>query len=139
MESHAINSSNAAPLINLGALSLEMGDLAEAERVSHMAVEADSDSAPAFFNLGVALYRESEFQQAENALLKSLSLAPSIMMARLALANVYVKLGRLADALKQLDLYLAKAPECPERTQAERLRDEILVVITDRENAKISG
>jgi tetratricopeptide (TPR) repeat protein len=102
-------------------------------------VEADSDSAPAFFNLGLALYRKSEFQQAENALLKTLNLAPSLLLARLALADVYVKLARLGDALKQLDLYLEKAPECPQRTQAEQLRTEILMVISDRENAKISG
>jgi len=133
-KAHAINSNSAAPLINLGALYLATGDLAEAVRVSNMAVEADSHSALAFFNLGMALYRKSDFQQAENAYLKTLSLAPSLLVAHLALTDAYVKMRRLGDAAKQLDLYLEKAPECPQRTQAEHLREKILLIIRARAN-----
>jgi Tfp pilus assembly protein PilF len=133
-KAHAINMKNAQPLINLGSLYLITGDLEEAKRVSNMAVEADSHSPFAFFNLGMALYRRSELQQAETAFLKTLCLAPSMMVTRLPLAGVYVKLGKLDHATKQLDIFLEKAPASPQRTEAEQLREGIQEAIKEQAN-----
>jgi tetratricopeptide (TPR) repeat protein len=125
-----LNANNADPLITLSTLFLEKGELEDAERISTLAVETDPRSGLAFFNLGMALYRRSKMDRAEEAFLKALRLAPSILETRLALANVYGKLGRFDRILEQLDHYLEKAPDSPQRTQAERVREEILKLVS---------
>jgi Flp pilus assembly protein TadD len=124
-----LNTHNADPLIAISAIYLERNELEEAERVSNLAVDTDSRSASAFFNLGIALYRRLEIERAEDTLLKALSLAPEALEIRLALVNVYGKLGRFDSLLQHLDQYLEHAPSSDERrSEAERLREQVLKI-----------
>lgn len=135
-KAHDINSTKAAPLINLSALLLERGEYEEAERVAKLAVDIDPLSAQGFFNLGMARYRRSENELAEKSFLTALHLAPALLETRFALANVYGKLGRLDSLLEQLDFYIEKAPAGIQRSQAEQLREKVLNIINQQSGSQ---
>src|SRR5262249_40577977 len=94
LRAHELTATNVDPLLNLTALYLEENEADRAVATGEQAVKANSRSAPAFFSLGVALYKAAQLDNAEAALKRALDLAPKMANVRLMLANVYLKLHR---------------------------------------------
>jgi len=69
---HELNSTNVDPLLNLTALYLDENEADRAVATGQKAVKANSRSAPAFFSLGVALYKAAQLDNAEAALKRAL-------------------------------------------------------------------
>jgi Flp pilus assembly protein TadD len=126
MRAHQINRYSPEPLVNLSALYLDQNDPKRAAEVSQEAVETNSRSVPALFNLGMALYRMSRLDKAEETFERILDIAPKMAQVRLALANVYLKLGKYDSLLEQLNAYLKDNPKGQEREQVERLKQQVL-------------
>jgi tetratricopeptide (TPR) repeat protein len=126
LRARELNRSDVGPLINLTKLYTEANQGDRAVAVGEEAVKANSRSAPAFFNLGVALYKISMLDRAEAALRKALDLAPKMFEVRLMLANVYLKQQRYDKLMEQLDRYLAEDPKGEQRQAAEQMREALI-------------
>jgi tetratricopeptide (TPR) repeat protein len=120
-----LNLTSPEPLINLGGLYIEGNQPDRAVQASEEAIKRDSRSAPAFFNLGLALYRASKFLLAQDALQKALSIAPRMGQARLALANVFMKLQNIVGLREQLTAYLKENPKSPERDTIQQFLSDL--------------
>jgi len=126
LKAHELNKNDAEPLINLTGLYIDKNDASRAVETGEQAVKANSHSAPAFFSLGMALYKFSQLDRAEAALKKALELAPKMFQARLMLANVYLKEQRYDNLMDQLDRYLAENPNGEQRQAVEEMRRTLL-------------
>jgi Tfp pilus assembly protein PilF len=126
VKAHELNSTGIGPLLNLTTLYLDENQPDRAVKTGEEAVKANSHSAPAFFNLGVALYRAAMLDRAEVALKRALELAPSMTNVRLALANVYLKLHRYDKTMEQLDSYIVENPHGEHLADAEHMRDQLV-------------
>jgi Flp pilus assembly protein TadD len=126
IKAHELNSKGIDPLIHLTTLYLEESQPDRAVTTSEQAVKANSHSAPAFFSLGLALYKAAQLDRAETALKRALELAPKMANIRLMLANVYMKLRRYDNTLEQLNTYIAENPHGDQLPAAQTLRDKLL-------------
>lgn len=130
---------SAAPWINLGGLYLELaeastskgsgferGILNKALASLDTAVKLKPDAPFAYYLLGVTYYRSGFYEDAEDHLKHSLELAPNLLDARLALANVYVKMLEWPNVVAELDAYLSADPKSQNRTQVESLRTKAI-------------
>jgi Flp pilus assembly protein TadD len=122
LRAHELNRSDADPLINLTGLYLDENQPDRAVETGEQAVKANSRSAPAFFSLGMALYKIAMLDRAEVALKKALELAPKMFQVRLLLANVYLKQQRYDNLMEQLDRYLVENPNGEQRAAVEEMR-----------------
>jgi tetratricopeptide (TPR) repeat protein len=120
-----LNLTSPEPLINLSGLYIDGNQPDRAVQASKEAIKRDSRSAPAFFNLGLALYRASKFLLAQDALQKALSIAPKMGQARLVLANVFIKLQNFVGLREQLTAYLKENPKSPERDTIQRFLSDL--------------
>ena len=59
-------------------------------------------------------------------LLQAMALAPGLGYARLALANVYIKMQEWSNAIAQLDAYLATNPRADSRIEVEAMRSKVV-------------
>lgn len=123
---HELNSTNVDPLLNLTQLYLDENQAQRAVETSQQAVKANSRSAPAFFSLGVALYKAAQLDNAETAFKRALDLAPKMANVRLMLANVYLKLRRYDKSLEQVTAYIAENPKGSQLQAATQMRDQLL-------------
>jgi Tfp pilus assembly protein PilF len=126
LKAHELNRSDAEPLINLTGLYIDENEPSRAVETGEQAVKANSHSAPAFFSLGLALYKFAMLDRAEAALKKALELAPKMFQARLMLANVYLKQQRYDNLMDQLDRYLAENPNGEQRPAVEQMRRTLI-------------
>jgi tetratricopeptide (TPR) repeat protein len=126
VRANEINAKGLEPLLNLTALYLERTEHEKALKIAEQAVQADSHSALAFFNLGAALYHVSQMEQSETALKRALDLAPKMAEVRLMLANVYVKLNQYDNTLEQLNIYIAENPKGAKLQEAVEMRDQLM-------------
>jgi tetratricopeptide (TPR) repeat protein len=130
---------SAAPLISLASLYVEeaeasttqgssvvRGILNEALGNLNAAVKLKPDAPFAYYLLGVTYYRSAFYEDAEDNLKKALELAPDLLDAHLALANVYIKIQEWTNAIAQLDAYLAASPRNSTRDQVQLLRSRVL-------------
>lgn len=123
---HELNSTGVEPLLNLTTLYLDENEPDRAVKTGEEAVKVNSHSAPAFFSLGVALYKVASLDRAEAALKRALELAPRMPNVRLMLANVYLKLHRYDSTLDQLNSYIAENPHGQQLEAVEHMRDELM-------------
>jgi len=123
---HELNMAAVEPLLNLTEIYLSRNDMDRAISTGEQAVRANSHSAPAFFSLGVALYKADELDRAETALKRAFFLDPKMAIVRLVLANVYLKLHRYESTLEQLDRYIAENPKGQQIQDALRMRAELV-------------
>jgi len=123
---HELNSTGVTPLLNLTNLYLNENEPDRAVKTGEEAVKVNSHSAPAFFSLGVALYKIASLDRAEAALKRALERTPRMPNVRLMLANVYLKLHRYDSSLDQLNSYIAENPHGSLLEAAEQMRDQIL-------------
>jgi Tfp pilus assembly protein PilF len=126
IKAHELNRTNLEPLLNLTALYLDQNKPDSAVSTGEEAVKANSRSAPAFLNLGIALYKAAMPDRAEVALKRALELAPKMASIRLMLANVYLKLRRYDNVLEQLDTYIAENPHGEQLQAVTQMRDQLV-------------
>jgi hypothetical protein len=130
---------SAAPLINLGSLYVEEAQanenrgtavvraiLNEALASLNAAVKLKPDAPFAFYLLGVTYYKSAFYEDAEDHLKHALELAPDLFDARLALANVYLRMQEWSNVIIQLDKYLADNPKSPIRDQVLTMRSKVV-------------
>jgi predicted TPR repeat methyltransferase len=86
---------------NLGNVRIELGDLDAAESGYRRAIELDGSRLDAANNLGVLLSRRGRAAEAEALLLQVLDASPGFTDARQNLANHYLRVGNLPDAVQQ--------------------------------------
>ena len=126
IRAHELNRTNLEPLLNLTTLYLDENKPERAVSTGEEAVKANSRSAPAFLNLGIALYKAAMPDRAEVALKRALELAPKMASVRLMLANVYLKLHRYDNVLEQLDTYIAENPRGEQLQAVTQMRDQLM-------------
>ncbi len=126
LRAHDLNRTNLDPLLNLTALYLDENKPDRAVNTSEEAVKANSRSAPAFLNLGIALYKAAMLDRAEAALKRALELAPKMASVRLMLANVYLKLQKYDNVLEQLNTYIAENPRGEQLKSVMQMRDQLV-------------
>jgi Tfp pilus assembly protein PilF len=130
---------SAAPLINLGSLYVEEAQASEGkgsavvrgilnESLANLdaALKIKPDAPFAYYLLGVTYYKTAFYEDAEDNLKRSLELAPDLSDARLALANVYVKMQEWSNVIGQLDAYLMENPRSPIREQVQNMRSRVV-------------
>ena len=127
------------PLLNLGALSYQVGEAHLQESRFEEAGEAfvraigfleeairrEPTAALAHQHLGSALYRVGQYEGAESSLHEALRLNPALEDVRLILINVYTRQQRYDDALEQLDTWVDDNPRSDRLSALERLRGQI--------------
>jgi tetratricopeptide (TPR) repeat protein len=126
-------------LINLGSLFVEeaeasssqgsavvRGILNEALGSLNAAVKLKPDASFAYYLLGVTYYKSAFYEDAEEHLKHALELTPDLFDARLALANVYVRMQEWPNVITQLDAYLAANPKSPMRDQIQAMRSRVV-------------
>jgi Flp pilus assembly protein TadD len=121
-----LNSTNIEPLLRLTRLYLDENDTEQALKASEQAIKVDSGSAPAFLNLGIALFKATQLERAETALKRALDLAPKMGAAHLMLANVYLKLQRYDRSVDELNIYIAENPRGDQLQAATEMRDRLV-------------
>jgi tetratricopeptide (TPR) repeat protein len=126
IKAHELNSTGIGPLLNLTSLYLDENEPDRAVKTGEEAVKTNSHSAPAFFNLGIALYKAAMLDKAEVALKRALELAPRMPNVRLALANVYLKLHRYDKTMEQLDSYIVENPHGDHLAEVQHMRDQLM-------------
>jgi tetratricopeptide (TPR) repeat protein len=130
---------SAAPLINLGSLYIQEVDSSPNQNSSaarsildqaldslEEAVKLNPSASFGFYLLGVAYYKSAFYEDAEDNLKRALEKLPKVPHARLALANVYIRMQEWPEAAAQLTTYLAENPETPDRTQVEAVRAKVM-------------
>jgi Tfp pilus assembly protein PilF len=130
---------SAAPWINLGGLYLEAAEasaskgtgivrtfLNQALASLDAAVKLKPDAPFAYYLLGVTYYRSGFYEDAEDHLKHAIELAPNLLDARLALANVYIKMQEWPNVVVELDAYLSADPKSQIRAQVESLRSKVI-------------
>jgi tetratricopeptide (TPR) repeat protein len=130
---------SAAPLINLGSLYVEEAQASESKGSAvvrgilneslaslEAAIKLKPDAPFAYYLLGVTYYKSAFYEDAEDNLKRSLELAPDLYDARLALANVYLKIHEWPNVIAQLDAYLLENPKSPLREQVQAMRARVV-------------
>jgi tetratricopeptide (TPR) repeat protein len=125
---------SAAPLISLGSLYLE--EIEDAHNTTpadvrailntamdHLlkALDLNPDAPFAHYLLGVAYYRGAMYEDAEDSLLRALELEDRLGIARLILAEVYIRIQELPNALTQLRKYLDENPDASNLSQVRQV------------------
>ena len=126
IKAHELNRTNIEPLLNLTSLYIDENKPERAVNTSEEAVKTNSKSAPAFLNLGIALYKAAMLDKAEVALKRALELAPKMGAVRLMLANVYIKLRQYDNVMEQLNTYIAENPHGEQLQAVMQMRDQLL-------------
>jgi len=138
---------SAAPLVSLGSLYVQEAEASiapESERVEVALLGADlgvilddaravldaaikikPDASFAYYLMGIVEMRFLHYQASEQQLRKSLELESKLRWARLALANLYVKQGRLRDAVLEFDAYLTEFKKMANTPEVEQVRAKV--------------
>lgn len=98
------------PRLKLGEVFLEQGRLEDAEREFRRVIEVDSKNARALAGLGRAEHSRGDLKGALEHLQASARASPQVKSTRALLAEVYQRLGRLADA-KEEQIGMASLPD----------------------------
>ncbi len=90
------------PLLNLGTLLRQRGELAEAEVLLRQAVKFDPSLAKAHYQLGALLEQQNRIDEATAALSQAAASDPTYADPHYALARIYRRQGRLDEAKEAL-------------------------------------
>jgi len=134
-----LKQTSAAPLINLAGLYIEEADASMSQGSSvvrgilneslaslYAALKLKPDAPFAYYLLGITYYKSAFYEDAEENLKRSLELAPDLLEAHLALANVYIKIQEWSNAIAHLDAYLAASPRTEVRDQVQAMRSRVV-------------
>ena len=101
-----LNPHNSIALFNCGKIHIDSDEPALGIPLLQQALDAHASPAPAYYYLGLGYSKSGQYQQAAQALEKSLASQPSSHIeqnAWYALVRVYQRLNRLADSQHALD------------------------------------
>jgi len=102
------------------------GILNESLASLYEALKLKPDAPFAYYLLGITFYKSAFYEDAEENLKRAMQLAPDLIEGHLALANVYVKIQEWANAIAQLDAYLAASPKNELRDQVQAMRSRVV-------------
>ena len=131
-----LNPKSPTPLVNLGSLYIDEAAAQTEDRTAAGKILDDAldileeslkmnRSATAYYFLGVANYRSSFYEEAEDNLKRALALDVHMPAGRLMLANVYIKQRNWRSALETLDTYLIENPKAADRAQVVETRAQV--------------
>jgi Flp pilus assembly protein TadD len=134
-----LNPKAADPLINLGSLYYQRGEsqadgghseeatatFKKAAEFLEEAVRRNPQAVSAQAYLGGALYKVGNYERAETVLTRALELDGDQQNARLMLVNVYTRSSRYQEALGQVNIFLSKNPNAPQRQAIEKIKQQI--------------
>jgi tetratricopeptide (TPR) repeat protein len=134
--SRQLNAKSERPLVNLGSLYIEQANqqknreetgklLDQALDALEEAVKLNPRSSLAHLLLGQANYRSGFYEEAELAFKRAQYLDPHLGVARLMLANVYVRLQKWDQVLEHLDAYLKENPKAADYASVEEMRGRV--------------
>jgi tetratricopeptide (TPR) repeat protein len=86
------------PFLNLGVLLKRLGEMQEAEALFREALDADPTFAPALYNLGTVLEQSERIEDAVQMLVRAAAADPFYAEPHFALARIYRRQGRSAEA-----------------------------------------
>jgi Flp pilus assembly protein TadD len=111
------------PRLNLGIANVRRQNFAGAEPHLRLAAAIDASAPLAHLYLGITFWKTERADQAEDELLKALSLGGGdIVVAHYYLGQIYARRDRIADAIAELEAYLKDSPEAAD---ASRVRQQI--------------
>jgi Flp pilus assembly protein TadD len=111
------------PRLNLGIANVRRQDFASAEPHLRLAAAIDASAPLAHLYLGITFWKTGRVDEAEDELLKALSLGGGdIAVAHYYLGQLYARRDRIADAIAELEAYLKDRPEAAD---APRVREQI--------------
>ena len=147
-EARRLKPTSAAPLVSLGSLYVEEAEasirppagvvgvvvpggdlgiiLSDAREVLAEALKLKPDASFAYYLSGIAEMRGGSYAKAEGNLRKSLEIEPKLRWARIALGNLYIRQGKLKEALAEFDTYLAEFKKVSNRPEVEQTRGKIM-------------
>jgi hypothetical protein len=99
--------------------------LDDARDALERAVKVKPDAAFAHYLLGVTYHKSSVYGRSEASFKKALELDAKLRWTRIALANLYLRLGRLPEVVEQLDIYLKDYPDVQNRFEVQEMRKRI--------------
>jgi tetratricopeptide (TPR) repeat protein len=101
------------PIINnrIAWLSLQNGDLDDAEKRLHNSISFDPNYAYSYQLLGSVLFQQGRLQEAEEAVLESLRLEPTAAWSYVILGDIYAELGKIGAAINAYHQALTLTPD----------------------------
>jgi Tfp pilus assembly protein PilF len=144
---HDLRPQASRPLVNLGRLYVEESDapssaatngvsgiLVNARVALEEAIKLDPNSATACYLLGVTYYKSGAYDLAGEPLKRALTLDRNLSLARLVLANVYMRQKEWQDALDSLDAYLSANPTADNREEVAAMRLRVVKQLVSASN-----
>jgi tetratricopeptide (TPR) repeat protein len=111
------------PRLNYGIVLYNLGKVADAEIQLREVVKKNDHSFPAHYYLGLTLIKQSNYEGAEVELRRAIELGgPRASRSHYILGGLYWKVGKLQQAVDELEAYLKLEPKAPD---AERVRGTI--------------
>src|SRR5688572_3298415 len=146
-EARRLKPTSAAPLVSLGSLYVQEaeaslnpqpgvagvavagGDLGiilnDAREVLAAAIKIKPDASFAYYLTGIVEMGSARYPKAEENLQKALEIEPKLRWARLGLGNLYVRQGKLKEALIEYDKYLEEYKKVANRPEVEKTRAKV--------------
>ena len=147
-EARRLKPTSAAPLVSLGSLYVEEAEasinppagvagvavpggdlgiiLSDARDVLAEALKLKPDASFAYYLAGIAEMRGARYAKAEENLRKSLEIEPKLRWARIALGNLYIRQGKLKEALAEFDRYVAEFKKVSNLPEVQLTRGKIV-------------
>lgn len=114
-------------LIKQGKSFMENGDLDRAIDAFNNAAKLNSNSAEAYYHLGIIYVRKNDAPNGLKFLQKSTGLVPGNGKVRMALALAYERFNRLDDAIRQYRTIIEQAPGTAEALESDKNLNLLLV------------
>lgn len=115
------NDNPAWQLIAQSGEALVGGDTGRGVQLARQAVEADGDNPFAFYQLGLAAIKATDWGSATAALGRAAELKPDFAYAHYYAALSYQRARQLPKAADHFDAFLRLAPEAPERQAVQAI------------------
>ncbi|MBL8151002.1 MAG: tetratricopeptide repeat protein [Blastocatellia bacterium] len=102
------------PYLNFGILLIEEKRYKEAIEVLERSISIDTTNPLSHYQLGIAYFQVSNFQKAAEEFETTVaSASKKLPLSRLYLADIYKRLSKTDDAIKQIESFLSEMPENP--------------------------
>ncbi len=114
-----VDPNNPKAKLDLGLIAMAEGRLADARKYLEGAVAGDPKSMEGWSVLGMVYARQGEAERAVVAWEKARKIDPEVIDVLFNLGVAYAQLGRLTQAIDCLEDYASRAPQGPQKEQAQ--------------------
>ena len=118
-------------LLDLGEIYLDNNNFKRAAEILSQATRVEPGSVVAHYALWRARYKLSEYAEAEQAFTRAALLDKDFEAAELMLLHVYVRQGKLSEALSRMDALLRKNHGNSLNPALEKFRSEVVVALAN--------